>query len=149
MRRDTNEIHESRDMSLYVDPTLLESILLPECVWYVKFKHIIMLSKNFKEFQWHGKKINVLRSPCSAVSSWRQSAHSVTLRSSIRPHPLTLCTKLDVNEADRDIIHQPLHLGLMACRRQTCDVCIPHTHLLFLCQNISRQHSVKAHKWIF
>lgn len=34
------------------------------------------------------------------------------------------CTELDVNTADRDIIHQLLHLGLMACRRQTCVMCI-------------------------
>lgn len=94
--------------------------------WYVKLEYLIMLSKNFKEFQWHGKKRDVLRSPCSAASWCRHLAHSVTLRSSVRPHPVTLCAKLDVSEADRDIIHQPLHLGLMACRRQTRVMCAYH-----------------------
>lgn len=95
----------------------------PNVFWYVKLEYLIVLSKNFKEFQWHGKK---RCSPCSAVSWCRLLAHSVTLRSSLRPHPVTLCAKLDVSEADRDIIHQPLHLGLMACRRQTRVMCAYH-----------------------
>lgn len=69
------------------------------------------------------------------VRQWIQSAGSVTLRSSTRPHPVTLCTKLDGNAADRDIIHQPLHLGLMACCRQTCVLCAYHKPTYsFLCQ---------------
>lgn len=38
----------------------------------------------------------------------------------------TFCAKLDVNEADSYVIHQPLHLGLMVCCTQTCVMCVYH-----------------------
>lgn len=137
--------------------------LPPEPVWYVKLQHIIMLSKNLKQFEYDGKKKRV----CVCVffffhghrsqqwAGWdtqftlwlwevlqdlirsRSGLSRVwTIRGRERYHP----------SATSPAPNGLPHTGLFDC---VFDVRIPHAHLLFLCRNISRQHSVRAHKWIF
>lgn len=65
-----------------------------------------MLSTNFKQFKLRGNKKMRCGHRCSESSYLRQS---VTLRSSTRPHPVTLWTKLDVNDSRQTEISSISH----------------------------------------
>ncbi len=97
-------------------PHCLNLSLLPECVWYVKFKHIFTLGRNFKQFQEQGKErcvaVTVLTGELAEAASSLCDFEKFYKTSSSHATHQAGCERF---EGDREIIHQPLHLGLMAC----------------------------------
>lgn len=108
-----------------------------------------MLNENFKLFGNAGR-----RSDVAVTALWGETAETDGSLCDFEKFYKTSSSRaLDWAGCER---HHPsatspgsnglLQTGVFDC---VFDVCIAHTHLLFFCQNISRQHSVRAHKWIF
>lgn len=111
-----------------IDTTLLEFILESWTCLICKIQVRHCVKQEFQEISATQKRY-VYLSPCSVMSLWRQSPHSTTLRSftRIQSHSLRCLRKWEgEREWEREIIHQPLHLGLMACFKPTYVMYVSH-----------------------
>lgn len=102
-------------------PHRLNPLLRLKCVWYVKCLHAVMVCHHCERFQ------QQVKERCSAIAALRgKVADTVSSLCDFEKFYKTpSCHGADWAgcerfAADRDNIHQPLHLCLMACSEKLC-----------------------------